>query len=66
MARPVLDDLKRMARETFGRELSDAQAEAYRGRLPTMAKNVSLLSDWDRRLGAIDPALVQRVGGGHD
>ncbi len=66
MARPSLDDLKRMARETFGRELSDAQVEAYRGRLPTMANNVRLLRDWERRLGTIDPALVQRVGGDHD
>ena len=66
MSRPSLDDLKRMAREVFGRELSDAQADTYRGRLPTMAKNVRLLRDWERRLGTIDPALVQRVGGGHD
>jgi hypothetical protein len=66
MSRPSLDDLKQMAREVFGRELSDAQADAYRGRLPTMAKNVRLLRDWERRLGTIDPALVQRVGGGHD
>jgi hypothetical protein len=66
MSRPSVDDLKRIAREVFGRELSDAQAEAYRGRLPTMAKNVRLLRDWERRLGTIDPALVQRVGGGHD
>jgi hypothetical protein len=66
MSRPSMDDLKRMAREAFGRELSDAQAEAYRGRLPTMAKNVRLLRDRERRLGAIDPALVQRLGGGDD
>jgi hypothetical protein len=66
MSRPSLDDLKRMAREAFGRELSEAQAEAYRGRLPTMARNVRLLCDWDRRLGTLDPALVQRVGDGHD
>ena len=66
MSRPSLDELKRMARETFGRELSDAQAEAYRGRLPTMAKNVRRLRDWERRLGTIDPALVQRLGGGHE
>jgi hypothetical protein len=66
MSRPSMDDLKRIAREVFDRELSDAQAEAYRGRLPTMAKNVRLLRDWERRLGTIDPALVQRVGGGHD
>ena len=66
MSRPSLDDVKRMAREAFGRELSDAQAEAYRGRLPTMARNVDLLRAWERRLGATDPATVQRVGGGHD
>jgi hypothetical protein len=66
MSGPSLDDLKRIARETFGRELSDAQAEAYRGRLPTTAKNVRLLRDWERRLGTIDPALVQRLGAGHD
>ena len=63
MSRPSLDDLKAMARETFGRELGEAQAEAYRGRLPTMARNVRLLRDWERRLGAIDPALIQRLGG---
>ena len=66
MSRPSLDELKRMARETFGRELSDAQAEAYRGRLPTMVQNVRRLRDWERRLGTIDPALVQRLGVGHD
>jgi hypothetical protein len=66
MSRPSLDDLKRMAREAFGRELSEAQVEGYRGRLPTMVRNVRLLRDWDRRLGILDPALVQRVGDGHD
>ena len=66
MSRPSLDDLKRTARESFGRELSDAQAEGYRGRLPTMARNVRLLRDWERRLGTLDPAQVQRVGDGHD
>ena len=66
MSSPSMDELKRMARETFGRELSDAQAGAYRGRLPTMAQNVRRLRDWDRPLGTIDPALVQRLGGGHE
>jgi hypothetical protein len=66
MERPSLDELKRLAREAFGRELSDAHAEAYRGRLPTMANNVRLLREWERRLGTLDPALVQRLGGGHD
>ena len=62
---PSLDDLKRMARESFGRELSDVQAEAYRGRLPTMVRNVRLLRDWERRLGTTDPSQVQQLGG-HD
>jgi hypothetical protein len=66
MSRPSLDDLKRMAREAFGRELSEAKAEGYRGRLPTMVRNVRLLRDWERRLGTLDPAQVQRVGGGHE
>ena len=66
MASPSLDDLKRMARESFGRELSDAQAEAYRGRLPTMVCNRRLLRDWERRLDQIDPSQVQLLGGRHD
>ena len=66
MSRPSRDELRRMARESFGRELSEAQADAYRGRLPTMARNARLLRDWERRLGTLDPAQVQRVGGGHD
>ncbi len=36
MSGPSIAELQKMARETFGRELSEAQAEAYRGRLPTM------------------------------
>jgi hypothetical protein len=58
-----IDDLKRMARETFGRELSNAQIEAYRGRLPTMVKNVQRLREWEPRLRRAEPALVQRVVG---
>ena len=66
MSSPSLDDLKRMARESFGRELSDAQAEAYRGRLPTMVRNRRLLREWERRLGTLGPAQVQLLGGPHD
>jgi hypothetical protein len=60
----TIDELKQMARETFGRELSDAQAEAYRGRLPTMVENVRRLRAWAPRLRRAEPALVQRVGAG--
>jgi hypothetical protein len=61
MAQPTTDELRRLAREYFRRELSEAQAEAYRPRLPTMARNVQLLGEWTRRLQAVEPALVQQV-----
>ena len=62
----TVDELKRMAREGFARELSDAQAEAYRGRLPTMVRNVQRLREWEPRLRHAEPALVQRVVPGDD
>jgi hypothetical protein len=67
MAKPTTEELKEMARATFGREISDAQAEAYRGRLPTMVRNVQRLRERESRLRHAEPALVQRViGGGSD
>jgi hypothetical protein len=67
MAKPTTEELKAMARETFGRELSDEEAEAYRGRLPTMVQNVQRLRAWEPRLRHAEPALVQQViGGGSD
>jgi hypothetical protein len=67
MSGPSIAELQRMARETFGRELSEAQAEAYRGRLPTMVRNVERLQQWARRLGVTAPAQVQKMlTGGED
>ena len=61
MAGPSIAELQQMAREAFGRELTAAEAEAYRGRLPTMAQNVRRLRQWETHLRAAEPALVQRV-----
>jgi hypothetical protein len=63
MAKPTTDELKQNAQEVFGRALNDAQVEAYRGRLPTMVRNVQRLRDWEPRLRHAEPALVQRVLG---
>ncbi len=65
MSGPSIAELQKMARETFGRELSEAQALAYRGRLPTMVQNVARLQQGARRLGDTAPAQVQQmlVGG---
>lgn len=59
MPAPSTAELQRIAREAFGRELSAAQAEACRVRLPTMAKNVARLREWERQLGDMAPAQVQ-------
>lgn len=59
MPAPSTAELQQLAREAFGRELSAAQAETYRVRLPTMAKNVARLRQWERQLGDSAPAQVQ-------
>ena len=61
MAEPSVAELQQMARESFGRELSEAEALACRGRLPTMAQNVRRLRQWEERLRDVEPAQVQRV-----
>ncbi len=66
MAKPEIAALQRQARKIFGRELSTAQVEAYRGRLPTMLRNVQSLEAWETRLRAAHPALIQRVPGRDD
>jgi hypothetical protein len=55
---PSIAELQQMARDTFGRELSAAQAEAYRGRLPTMVRAVHILHAWETRLRDSEPAAV--------
>jgi hypothetical protein len=66
MSGPSIAELQRMARETFGRELSEAEAEAARGRLPTMVRNVERLRQWEKRLGDTAPAQVQQTLAGGD
>jgi len=58
MAQATVEELKRMALETFGRALTDQQVEAYRGRLPVMLAAAKLLAEWDGRLGDVEPASV--------
>jgi hypothetical protein len=55
-----------MARETFGRELSEAEALACRVRLPLMVQNVERLRAFERALRAAAPAQVQIVPEGRE
>ncbi len=61
MSGPSIAELQKMARETFGRDLSEADAKAYRGRLPTMVQNVLRLQEWAPRLGDTAPAQIQQM-----
>jgi hypothetical protein len=45
----------------FGRELSEAQAEAYRGRLPTMARIVQRVRALEPRLRGAHPLQIARL-----
>jgi hypothetical protein len=61
MANPSVAELQEMARTVFGRELSEAQAEAYRSRLPTMARIVQRVRALEPRLRDAHPAQIMRV-----
>jgi hypothetical protein len=54
-------ELQEMARRFFGRDLSEAQAEAYRGRLPTMARIVQRVRALEPRLRDAHPTQIMRV-----
>jgi hypothetical protein len=61
MANPTVAELQEMARTVFGRELSEAQAEAYRGRLPTMARIVQRVRALEPRLHDARPLQIARL-----
>ncbi len=58
MKKPSIAELQHMARETFGRDLSEAEAQASRARLPGMVRTVSLLEQWGERLRHAEPAVT--------
>ncbi len=54
-------ELQQLAREILGHDVSAEQAEAYRARLPTMARVVRTLRKWEPQLREVEPAAVYRV-----
>jgi hypothetical protein len=68
MAKPSVAELQEIARTFFGRELSEAQAQAYSGRLPTMARIVQCVRELEPRLRDAQPIQIGRIpeGGRHE
>lgn len=58
VSRPSVEELQRIARDVFGRDLSAEQAERYRGRLPVMGQAARLIREWEAQLGETAPAAV--------
>ena len=65
MTQPSVAELQAIARDVFGRDLSAAQADRYRGRLPVMAQAARAIQEWESRLGDIEPAAAHRTPLGH-
>jgi hypothetical protein len=55
------EELRRLAREKFGRELTDAEAELIASRLPALAQVANRLLQWQSQLGDIEPATTYNV-----
>jgi hypothetical protein len=58
---PTTAELQRLAHDTFGRQLSVEQVEAYRGRLPIMVRAIHILRAWEPQLRDDEPAAVYRT-----
>lgn len=58
MSRLSIAELQKMARDTFGRDLSEGEIEVYRTRLPAMVQAVTMLEQWESRLKDTVPATV--------
>jgi hypothetical protein len=58
VAQPTTAELQHLAYDTFGRQLSVEQVEAYRGRLPVMVRAVHILQAWEPQLRNDEPAAV--------
>lgn len=54
-------ELQELAQEILGHAVSAERAEAYRVRLPTMARVVRILRKWEPRLRETEPAAVYRA-----
>ncbi|TDJ61951.1 MAG: hypothetical protein E2O37_11790 [Proteobacteria bacterium] len=61
MSRLSIAELQKMARDTFGRDLSEGEIEVYRTRLPAMVQAVTMLEEWEARLNDTVPATVHVI-----
>jgi len=71
MSDEQIEARKRLARETFGRELTTEQVLALGPRIDAAARNARVLAAWEERLEGVEPAAVHATpaavpGDAHD
>lgn len=58
------DELRKLAREKFGRELTEAELELIASRLPALTHVADRLLQWQSGLNDIEPATTYSVPAG--
>lgn len=54
-------ELRKLAREKFGRDLTDAEIQILATRLPALAEAADRMLAWQSKLGEIAPATIFSV-----
>ena len=58
MPEPPVEELRKIAREKFGRDLTDAEAQSLARALPALAPVADRLLWWQSQLGETEPATI--------
>ena len=58
MPKIPMEELRRLAHEKFGRELTDAELKLVASRLPSLAQVADRLLQWQLRLGDTEPGTT--------
>ena len=61
MQEQTTEEVRKLARQKFGRELTDAEAQILASRLPALAEAADRMLTWQSKLGDIEPATIYSV-----
>ena len=61
MQEQTMEELRKLARQKFGRDLTDAEVQILATRLPVLAEAADRMLIWQSRLDDIEPATIFTV-----